>query len=248
MFGIIMAVMSTGRALVGGIQHGVEEAWAIDRAKQRNDGTNTYFDWRGQRRDLTTHEVRSVDFAAVEADGQDRCIRDVHGNVVRNFTEEEAEERRKEALRMGRTVYLYRKHGNGIYNGSEHRDKGGDGWCEGTQFKDMMTGEIYVARIHCVCGIKELGKDAKWDDNMVTFYMSLDGRLIRETDSVMFKRRRGEVVPSKEIVEEYIKTYNQRKKPIPSCDAFGKPIYNDIIYQSEIKKYYDDKYAITSDV
>ena len=216
MFGIIMAVISTAHALFDGCKKGCEHVSAMQRGYQRQldgtDNTYTYFDLNGNRRDLKTREIRTLDLKVVEADGQDRCLRDLSGNVIRNFTEEERNVRKYKAIDNKRTVYLYRELGNGIYNGSVHREFGGDGYCEGSQFKDLKTGEIYVGRMFCIADEKELGEKAPLFSGVVTFYMNLQGYLVRESDSQIAKRKRGEIVPSEEMVSSFINKFNNKQK------------------------------------
>lgn len=239
MFGIIMAIVSTGTALIDGIRRGHENVQAIKRGYQRQldgtDDTNTYFDIHGNRRDLKTHQIRKVDFAIVESHGQDRCIRDQYGNIVRNYTEEKREARRKEALANNRTVYLYRELANGIYSGEEHREFGGDGYCEGQQYKDLSNGHIYVGRSIMIKGTQI---------EHVDFYMDLNGYLVREADSWRLKRKRNETLLSKDEVNRFIIEFNNNQrnnKPKPHLDNFGKPIKNNGEYIYDLGQYYHNK-------
>ncbi len=214
MIGILFTLFNIGVAAADGISKAVQTNDGIKRAYERKangiEDYNTYFDYRGVRRDLNTHEIRNVDFAIVESDGKDRCVRDVHGNVVRNLTEEEADKRKQKAIAMGRTTYLYRKYGNGIYNGSYHRDHGGDGFCDGAQFKDLKTGQIYVGRMFYVRD-PALKGDGYYGGNTMYFYMDLKGLLVREADCEMLKRKRGERVPSEENVMKFIAEFNDKQ-------------------------------------
>lgn len=244
MIGIVFSLIHLGEQLVDNVHKIIQTEQGIRRAEERKangtDNTNTYFDWRGARRDLNTNELRHVDFAIAENDGQDQCIRDMYGNVVRNLTQEKRDGREEASIRSGRTVYLYREYANGIYNGAEHRDFGGDGLCEGSQYKDLRTGAVYVARR---VPMKGVGTPS------VPCYMDLSGRFIREADSVELNRKNGTITSSKEEVIEAMAELNKgRIRPTPMLDAFGKPRYNDGLYKSQMGKYYLNKNAVKGDV
>lgn len=258
MFGIIYALICTGAALVNAANNGISNAqgkqWAREQEAAGREMYGTYFDYRGVRRDIKTNEYRNVDFAIVENDGKDRCVRGLHGEVIRNLTEEEANRRKQVAIAEGRTAYLYRKYGNGIYNGSYHRDHGGDGFCEGTQFKDLKTGQIYVGRRFFV-NDPALKRDGLFGGNTMCFYMNLDGLLVREADCEMFKRRRGELVPSRKNVANFIEEFNEKqlhgngykgwKDKMYHKDAFGKVSGKN---QYAFKQYYCNDCQVSQDI
>ena len=228
MFGIVMAILSLGHATIDGIKKVREDSYAIKRAQERKangkDYTNTYFDWKGTRRDLDTHQYRRVDFEVVENYGQDQCIYDIHGNVVRNLTAERRNKKyldaKDSALVTGRTVVLYRD-GNGVYGGKSHRDLGGDGYCEGSQFKDLKTGQIYVARRFV---LKD--KDKTCGD-VIYYYMTLDGMLVREADSIIKKRKNNEVKVSKETSLKFINQFNSKQRQNGWYDTKDKMFFRD---------------------
>lgn len=253
MFGILYTLAKTGAALVDGAMGVVEnkqlKKHAKDLQKEGKNPAGYYLDRYGKQRLIDSDKQVTVDFAINESYGKDVCVRDVHGNVIRNLTDEKREARKEEARDNKRTVYLYNEHGNGVYMGATHRDKGGDGFCEGAQFKDIETGEIYVARRHYICSDKELGPNAPMFSGKVIMYMTLDGKLVRESDSDALKRRRGEIKPSKEMIDAYIEKYNRRPRPHRNVDAFGKINYGrDIRYERELSEYYDNKFSVNSDV
>lgn len=255
MFGIIMAVVSLGHATIDGIKKVREDSYAIKRAQERKangaDYTNTYFDWRGVRKDLDTHQYREVDPELVEHYGKDQCMYDINGNVVRNFSEERRAKKYKDAQNMalatGRTVVLYRD-GNGVYNGKTHREFGGDGYCEGPQFKDLKTGEMYVARRLFV-----KGKD-KTDMGCIYYYMTLDGLLVREADSIIKKRKQNEIKVSKETSLDFIKQFNEKQRQNGWYDTKDKMFFKDAFGNKASRnyaatdKYYCNNEKIRSDV
>ena len=255
MFGIVMAIMSLGHATIDGIKKVREDSFAIKRAQERKangtDYTNTYFDWQGTRKDLDTHQYRRVDFEAVEHYGKDQCIYDINGNVVRNLSNERREKKYNDAqnisLATGRTVVLYRD-GNGVYNGKTHREFGGDGYCEGPQFKDLKTGEMYVARWFIV-----KGKD-KTDTDAINYYMTLDGLLVREADSTIKKRKQNEVKVSKETSLDFMKQFNEQQKQNGWYNTKDKMFFKDAFGNKTSRnfaatdKYYCNNVAIRTDV
>ena len=225
MIGIIFALITFGERVVDSAHKAVQNSRGykrgLERRSNKTDNTNTYFDWRGTRRDLDTNEYRSVDFAVCEQYGEDQCIRDIKGNVVRNLSEEKRNlEFEKAKLNPNNTVALYRKNGNGIYAGREHREFGGDGYCEGTQYKDLKTGELYVERYF----------------KGVIVYMDLYGRIVRESDKTKIERNtekcfRYTPLEIKKLIDEY--NLNRTKK----CDL-GAPNYNDCLYLYRLDKVY----------
>lgn len=234
MFGIIMGLISTGCAMIDGIKRGYESAQGYNRGLQRkangSDNTNTYFDWRGACRDLDTGELRFVDPILNESYGQDQCIRDVRGNVVRNLSEERRQAKFDEAKKKGdRTVVLYDKNGIVIRAAKSQNIKD---YCEGPQFKDLANGSMYVARRF---KLKDLKKGDEIDAGYVTFYMNFDGLLVREADSVTKKREQGVNVPSVEEVTAFINKFNTKqgcengwyncKDKIYHRDSFGNLDY-----------------------
>lgn len=210
MFGIIMGLFATGRAMIDGAKRISEGVQGYNRGLLRkengSDNTNTYFDWRGIRRDLDTHEIRFVDPKLNESYGQDQCIRDVYGNVVRNLSEERRQEQFNEAKRKGdRTVVLYDNTGIVIKTSKSQNIKD---YCEGPQFKDLENGSMYVARCF---KLKNLKRGDSEDVGYVKFYMNFDGLLVREADSVAHKRKQGVNVPSPEEVNVFIRNFNEKQ-------------------------------------
>lgn len=206
MIGIFFSLLSLGNALVDGTKKSLYNIEAMKRAEERKtngtDRTNTYFDWRGVRRDMATNQPVRVDFEIVENHGEDQCIRDIHGNVLRNLSQEKRDAAEAEARAKGnRTVVFYKQYGNS----EGHRDRGGDGYCEGPQFKDLNTGELYVARELEV-------RDENNNLYFMKFYMDFDGNLVREADCEKHKRYRLEKLPDEKIVEEFIKAFNGNQR------------------------------------
>ena len=250
MIGILYVLLQTGAAVASGVSDVIRNETSKTIAKElQKEGKNpygTYYDCRGRERLLENGTICSVDVAVVEDDGQDRCVRNVHGEVIRNLSEEESNERKENAIKDGRTTYLYRKNGNGIYNGKYHLDRGGDGYCWGTQLKDLTTGDIYVARRFLVTE----GKKKQYTN----FYMDLNGLLVREADSDIYKRKIGENVLSEEAVKEFIKKFNNKqngngwydcKDKIVLKDNFGKAKGFNQIY---LRKYYCNENDVSQDV
>jgi hypothetical protein len=231
LIGILLGLITFGERVVDSAHKAVQSSQGYKRGLERRangiDNTNTYFDWRGMRKDLDTHEYRSVDLKICERNGEDQCIRDIRGNVVRNLSEERrnlAFERAK--LNSNNTVSLYRKYGNGAYGSGEHRNLGGDGYCEGTQYKDLKTGEIYVARYF----------------KGVIVYMDFNGRLIRESDETKKARTEGEeFTHSASEIQKYINEYNLTRTK--KCDL-GAPRYNSGLYLYDLDKVYMNDYKV----
>lgn len=229
MFGIALSVATLIAGICSGLKKNHENELAHKRGLERRangtDITNTYFDCDGIRRDLDSHAPRIVDLQIVESRGEDQCIRDVNDNIIRNLSEERRMKKFNEARRKGgRTVVLYKTIGNCPTN----ENQGGDGYCYGPQFKDLTNGEIYVARRF---EVRPLKKGCDVDFGYVTFYMRLDGIIVREADSVTQKRNRGKDVPSVEEVKKFIDIFNYKQKngngwndcknKINKIDSFG---------------------------
>ena len=237
MFGIIYAITCTGVAIIDGIRGRIEDYQLRENAKHHHNNrtSNIYLDRYGTPRDIISKEYRNIDFAIVEAKGKDQCIKDVHGNVVRNLTEEKRQERKRQAISNSRTVYLFNKYGNSRSN----RRMGGDGYCEGTQFKDIQTGEIYVARQLIV------------NHTSMYFYMNMDGLLVRESDSCVTKRNKGEFLYDDKMIQNFIKEFNRNQytnKPKVPTDSFGNPNPNDALYFCELGEYYRNKDKVLVDI
>lgn len=231
MIGIIFGLLNFGGRVVDSAHKAVQNhdgyMRALKRKRDGTDNTNTYFDWQGTRRDLKTHEFRSVDLAVVESYGEDRCIRDIYGNVIKNLSEEDRQQRLAQAkVDPLKTVALHRAIGNGTSTGQVIRKYGGDGYCEGPQYKDLETGEIYVAR--CFEG--------------VVVYMDLTGRLIRESDRTKRDRRSGKHLPYTESeINKFIEEYNKTR--VKKSDL-GIPDYQNPLYIHKLNKLYMNKKAI----
>lgn len=248
MIGILYTLVSAGILTADCISGAIENHQLREDARKRNDNPYGYYlDRRGNERLISTNQLCSVNPMIDEHDGKDVCVRDIRGNVIRNLTEEKREERRLEAIEKGRSVYLYREYGNGIYNGTYHRDFGGDGYCEGAQFKDLKNGNIYVARNFYV-------KDLSNTCGDVYYYMDFNGKLVRESDCMKFKRASGECKISKESSDLFIKNfnesqdkngYNNTKNDICIVDNFGKATGK--INEYALKQYYCNNKAVSDD-
>ena len=253
MIGIIMGLVTTGHAIIDGIVRSYESAQGYNRGLQRKadgtDNTNTYFDWRGTRRDLDTGEIRFVDPILNESYGQDQCIRDVYGNVVRNLSEERRQAKFDEAKKKGdRTVVLYDSEGIVVRTAKSQNIKD---YCEGPQFKDLENDSMYVARRF---KLKDLKKGDSADVGYVNFYMNFDGLLVRESDSVTQKRKQGINVPSVEEVNAFISKFNAKqscengwyncKNKMYHKDNFGNLDHLD---SYEVGRYYCNKNKVFTD-
>lgn len=240
MFGIIFGALVLGAAVVDGLVGVVSNHNAREHAKTLDENkSNIYVDRSGATRDIRTNIRVDLDPDVVELHGQDKCMRDYNGNILRNFTEEKREKRRIDAIKKGRTVYLYRERANGIYQGEEHREFGGDGYCEGTQFKDLATGEIYVAR-------KIYIKEKRV---FVPFYMNLNGMLVRTCDSYKLNSD----LSQKEI-RDFIVLFNNKQKANGWNNCKDKMFFKDRFGNITIrnpytsKEYYCCENKITGDV
>lgn len=199
MFGLIYLATSTVASIVSGVKGAHENSECIKRGKERKrkgqNIANIYYDRLGTTRDLDTHDIVSVDHIYCESRGEDACVRDLYGNVLRNLSEEKRTERWN-AIQMnnpnGDTVCFWKPHSvnNAIW---------------GNQYKDLKTERIFVARnfkyptSYGTCG-------ASGD-----FYMDCQtGLLVRETD--MYKKRRDKNRVSDELVERFIIEFNNRQK------------------------------------
>lgn len=216
MIGIIFGAIAFGGAMVGAIQNCASTygGWkdGIERQKNGTDKTNSYFDYRGVRRDLSTGRAIKVDMAIQhELYGTDTCIRDLKtGEVIRNLSEEERHKWKEKARITGKSVYLVDENGNGYHfaDGYAH-DRGGDGFCYGIQVKDFKTDETYVLRrliFPYVCS------DGKKKYDYAEFYMTLKGMLVRPTDHTLKLIKNGFKKGSIEEMESFIKEFNEGQK------------------------------------
>lgn len=218
MFGLLYGLYVAGSAIVDGVSgtienHGLKEHGKELQAEGKNPA-GIYLDRYGSTRLINSGELCRVDPAINENLGKDVCVRDIHGNVIRNMTEEKRINRANEAVRKGRTVYLYNEYGNHDYDDYYNVMN----YCKGTQFKDLKNGKIYVARNFFI----------KEKRNYISAYMDLDGKLVRETDSY----RNSKNPLSEKEVEEFIIEFNKAqidgngwkgtKNEIYPTDRFGE--------------------------
>ncbi len=87
MFGLIYAIgMFIGSGIEHVRRHNINSEMKRDAYQRLYKGQNlhnTYYDWQGKERDLTTGKV-----VISERRNGENIIKDIHGNVLRNFTQE----------------------------------------------------------------------------------------------------------------------------------------------------------------
>lgn len=212
MIGLLYGLYVVGAAVVDGVSGAVENHELKEHGRElQAEGKNPagiYLDRHGATRLINTGELCKVDPAINENEGKDVCVRDIHGNVIRNLTEEKRSVKAREAAMDGRTVYLYNYRGNHEYD--NYYDV--KSYCKGSQYKDLDTGEIYVAR-------KFFIKDRR---THISFYMDFEGNLIRETDS--YKISNEKVLNEKEV-EDFILKFNEAQSNGNGWKGYKKDIY-----------------------
>ena len=205
MFGIIYALFNIIGATVSGTGTAIEEHQCIERAKEKkrkgHNSTNTYIDRKGSRRDLDTGELRYVDYIGSESYNNDQCIRDIHGNVVRNLSQERRDAAYEEARNNPAATVYFWKHGIAPYE----LGRNGNPYYLGDIYMDVHNRNLYVRRILCI--EKAITGDK---DIAGTFYMNVNtGLLTRECDEQVVERNNGEEVPTKDACRKFITYFNQ---------------------------------------
>lgn len=225
MFGLLYAAAMGIGCLVSGTKCFIQNEQAKERGRNRADNpANAYFDRKGAMRDLATN--RFVDYVKDNMTG-DICLRyDCSFTLTRNLSKEWRDHyyaELKEHPIDGKTVI------NDI-NVKKHAYLSKDDsispsyypwndryYCTGQWYKDLNTGDLYVAR-------KIEGYD---------FYMKIiTGKLVRLTDDFIMNNRDKEGVFEK--AQEILNKYNQSKD---DGTWQGK-------YPSTIKALYCDKFYL----
>lgn len=124
MFGFIYVVFIVIVLVITGAKDCVDEY--SDMKKAKADGKDWYLTKRGEQR-LVSNCKKCMTIIDVETG--DSILIDEDDNVIRNYTEERREQRRLEAIRLGRKAYL-------LDEGSKARGRK-------RLYKDVKTGELY---------------------------------------------------------------------------------------------------------
>lgn len=163
MFGILYSVIMSIGGLGHNIAKNIEASERKDKAKNSYD--HTYYDKKGKRILIDNNK-----WVCSAIRNGDRVLEDVKTRqVYRNFSEEQRErseiERKQEAIKNNKTVYLYQ------YNKDvPHSDL----W-KGDRYKDIKTGEIYVIRKRHVDLYHGIGE--------VLLYLNIStGKFVRKAD------------------------------------------------------------------
>lgn len=215
MFGLLYGLFFGGAYAASKISESIEDSqWKKHAIEEKNAGRNTenlYRDHKGIYRDLFTHQPR-VQYVNKYGEA---CLSDIHGNTVRNLSEEKKNnewiQRLKESDEGVKAVfYEYWTKVN-----SRLRE---DGPICGNVYKDVRTGELYFERTIIWDPVTFKQSNLLNPQAMVSkFYMRIsDGTLAGRSDDweEAYENRYKDTFlkPTEAQAEEFILFFNEKQK------------------------------------
>lgn len=235
MFGILYLLGVGIAAGISGINGDIANAQAKDRARLRNDPANMYIDRKGAYRDINTGAYRNI---TRDYGGSDRYLVDEYGNKLRNLSEEERiqDAAYRAAIAPEGTIAIryadwYSPADSQLVNPNTRIDD----WVCGPVFKDIVTGELYLKR-RFILG--DNGRENRYDNKRpqypAQFYMKVsDATLVCPTEDTINRPN----CPSKEILNSFMKTFNEAQQKEGGYQAFCLGDRYDDYFRNHDKKY-----------